>query len=129
MAPTAIQTAQTGTGRLNIRGELTAREDVMIDGSFEGTIDLNGHHLLMGKESEVNALVTARVVTVHGRLKGCVNADVVDVAAGALVDASVIAKTLALEDGAQFNGPVNTERARAAGEIARRRLNTGQTQA
>ncbi|HET7618614.1 MAG TPA: polymer-forming cytoskeletal protein [Vicinamibacterales bacterium] len=124
----ALQTAQTGTGRLTIKGELTAREDVTIDGLFEGTIDLNGHHLMMGAQSDVNAIVTARVVTVHGRLKGCVNADVVDVASSALVDASVLAKTLALEDGAQFNGPVNTERARAAGEIARRRFTTRQTQ-
>jgi cytoskeletal protein CcmA (bactofilin family) len=109
-----------GTG-LIIKGELTADEDLTIDGSFEGSIDLPGHHLVTGAGSNVNASVTAHLVTVRGRLEGHISAERVDISPTALVDASVVTDQLALEDGAMFNGAVNTERARAAAEIARHR--------
>ena len=35
--------------------------------------------------------------------------------------ATVVAKKLAIQDGALFNGSINTERARAAGDVARHR--------
>ena len=73
----------------------------------------------------VRATVHARVVTVLGRLEGHIAADLVDIGPDALVDASVITKQLALEEGARFNGAVNTERARAAGEVARRKSGMG----
>ena len=112
----------TATGGLKIKGDLTAREDVTIEGSFEGSIDINGHHLMTTAGSHVHAAVSARVVTVLGRLQGHVTADLVDIGPTALVDANVVTKQLALEEGARFNGAVNTERARAAGNIARHRL-------
>ena len=110
---------------ISIKGDLTAAEDLTLDCAFEGSINLKGHELVAGTESRVNASVAARVVTVHGQLQGHITADVVDIASTALVDASVIAGKLAMEDGARFNGPVNTERARAAGEVARHRLEQG----
>ena len=109
---------------LTIKGELTAEEDLTIDGSFEGSIDLAGHHLVTGTDSNVNASVTANNVTIRGRLEGHITAERVDISPTALVDASVIAPRLALGDGATFNGAVNTERARAAADIARHRRKT-----
>jgi cytoskeletal protein CcmA (bactofilin family) len=114
---------QTGIGRgLRIKGQLMATENLLIDGVFEGSIDLQHHELTTSANSEVNALVTARTVTVYGRFDGHISAEVVDIAEGATVDANVLTRTFALEEGARFNGAVNTERARAAGEIARRKL-------
>jgi cytoskeletal protein CcmA (bactofilin family) len=112
---------QIGGSGLIIKGELTADEDLTIDGSFEGSIELPGHHLVTGAESKVTASVTAHVVTVRGRLEGHISADRVDISPTALVDASVVTEHLALGDGATFNGAVNTDRARAAGDIARHR--------
>ena len=104
---------------LIIKGELTATEDVTIDGSFEGSIDLPKHRLLATKGSRVNASVKALAVTVDGHLEGHITADSVDIGPTATVDASVVTPKLAVEDGAMFNGSVNTERAVAAGNIAR----------
>jgi len=112
----------TATGGLTIKGDLTAREDVTIEGSFEGSIDVNGHHLMTTAGSHVHAAVSARVVTVLGRLQGHVTAELVDIGPTALVDANVVAKQIALDEGARFNGAINTERARAAGNIARHRI-------
>jgi cytoskeletal protein CcmA (bactofilin family) len=106
---------------LRIKGELTASEDVLIDGFFEGTIDVKGHNVIAAAGARVRAAVTARTVTVDGYLEGHITAESVDIGPTATVEANVIAKHFALEEGAQFKGAVNTERARAAGNIARHR--------
>ena len=106
---------------LRIKGELSAREDMTIEGSFEGAIDLQGHHLTIGAQSDVKARVSARAVTILGHLEGHVTADAVDIRPTAVVAANLIAKKFALKEGGRFNGQVNTERARAALDIARHR--------
>jgi cytoskeletal protein CcmA (bactofilin family) len=112
---------RSGTG-LTIKGELTAAEDLVIEGSFEGTIDLQGHGLVTGAGSLVRAAVTARTVIINGHLEGHITADIVDIGPKATVEANIMARQIALEDGARFNGAVNTERARAAGNVARHRV-------
>ncbi|HTI38490.1 MAG TPA: polymer-forming cytoskeletal protein [Vicinamibacterales bacterium] len=115
------QTPGTFVRGLKIKGELVAHEDLTIDGHFEGTIDITGYCLTTGKTSVVNAEVSAGIVSVNGRLDGHITADFVEVRPGALVTANLLTKQFSLEDGAQFNGAVNTERARAAASIARHR--------
>src|SRR5437868_5336456 len=110
----------TGSG-LTIKGELTASEDVTVDFAFEGFIDLPAHRLIVAERSRVQATVTAKTVTVHGHLEGHVSAQRIELAPTATVEASLIAPKLLLQDGARFNGPVNTERAHAAGNVARHR--------
>ena len=114
---------QTGAG-LNIKGELSATEDITIRGTFEGTIDLPKHRLVAAEGARVNASITALAVTIDGRLEGHITAETVDIGPKASVDASVITSKLALEEGATFNGAVNTERARAAATIAKHRNST-----
>ena len=48
-----------GGGGLTIKGELTAAEDLTIDGTFEGSIELPGHRLTVAQGATVNAAVTA----------------------------------------------------------------------
>lgn len=108
-------------GGLTIKGELFAQEDLAIDGTFEGSIDLNGHRLITGARSRINAAVSAGAVTVGGTLEGNITADSVDIRPGALVTANLMTRQFALEDGANFSGSVNTERARAAATIAKHR--------
>jgi cytoskeletal protein CcmA (bactofilin family) len=109
---------------LVVKGELIARENIIIEGTIEGAVTVEGFELTTGKNARVNAAITAKAVTVHGHLKGHITADIVDVLEGANVEANVITKKFALDDGALFNGSVNTERARAAGQVARHRLAT-----
>jgi len=112
-----------GSG-LTIKGELTAGEDVTVDFAFEGIIDLPSHGLVVAQGSYVQATVTAKSVVVHGRLDGHVSADRVEIGATAQVDGSIVTTHLLLQDGAQFTGPVNTERAQAAATVARHRQKT-----
>lgn len=107
---------------LYLKGELIASENLNLEGIIEGAVTLEGYSLTTGANARVDGAVTAKTVTVLGRLKGHITADIVEIAETATVEASVIARSFALDEGALFNGAVNTERARAAGEIARRRL-------
>jgi cytoskeletal protein CcmA (bactofilin family) len=109
-----------GSG-LTIKGDLTAGEDVTVDYAFEGFIDLPSHSLVVAEGSRVQATVTAKSVTVHGRLEGHISAERIEVGPVAVVDASVVTTQLSVRDGAQFTGPVNTERAHAAANIAKHR--------
>ena len=42
--------------KLRIKGDLSAKEDLTIDGSFEGAIDLPGHHLIIAAGSDAPVL-------------------------------------------------------------------------
>ena len=106
---------------LKINGDLTAGEDLTIDCEFEGSIQLAGHHLTIAPQSQVHAAVSAQTVTVHGNFEGQIEAEILHVTPGADVNATVITKKLTVQEGALFNGSVNTERARAAGEVAKHR--------
>jgi cytoskeletal protein CcmA (bactofilin family) len=106
---------------LRINGDLTAGEDLTVDCTFEGSINVPGHHLTIAPGSQVHAAVSAQIVTVQGTFEGQIEAEVLHVSPGAALNATVIAKKLAIQDGALFNGSVNTERARAAGDVARHR--------
>lgn len=106
---------------MKINGDLTAAEDLTIDCVFDGSMELADHHLTIAPGSRVHATVTAGTVTVQGHFEGQIEADVVRVTTGSEVDATVTAKTFTVQDGARFNGSVNTERARAAVDVARHR--------
>jgi cytoskeletal protein CcmA (bactofilin family) len=111
---------RSGTG-LIIKGDLTAGEDVTIEGLFEGSIQVPGHRLITGAGSRVLAAVNAGTGPIDGHLEGHITADTVDIGPTATVDANILTKKFALEEGARFNGAVNTERARAAANIAKHR--------
>jgi cytoskeletal protein CcmA (bactofilin family) len=106
---------------LRINGDLTAGEDLTVDCTFEGSIQVPGHHLTIAAGSQVHAAVSAQIVTVRGTFEGQIEAETLHVAQGATVTATVIAKKVAIQDGALVNASINTERARAAGDVARHR--------
>ena len=106
---------------LSINGDLTAGEDLTIDCLFDGSIQLAGHHLTIAAGARVHASVSAVRVTVLGHFEGQIEAELVIVSPGSDVTATVVAKKLAVQEGALFSGSVNTERARAAGDVARHR--------
>jgi cytoskeletal protein CcmA (bactofilin family) len=109
---------------LRIKGDLTAAEDLTVDFAIDGSVDLQGNSLVVTEDAQVNATVTAASVTVRGHLDGHIVADRLELMSSAVVSAGVVVTRLALHDGAQFTGPVNTERAKAAGTVARHRQKT-----
>src|SRR5437763_9035361 len=55
-------------------GEISANEDLQIEGQFEGTVNLQDNCLTVGPKGQVKAEIHARQVVVHGMVNGNVTA-------------------------------------------------------
>jgi cytoskeletal protein CcmA (bactofilin family) len=109
---------------LTIKGDLTAAEDMTVDFAIDGRLDLPRNRLVVTEHAQVNATVTAASIILSGQLDGHISAERIEITPSAIVNAGVVTTHLALHDGAQFTGPVNTERAKAAASISRHRQKT-----
>ena len=53
-----------------VQGQLSAGEDLLIDGQFEGNISLDDHCLTVGTEGHVKAEIRARQIVILGSVTG-----------------------------------------------------------
>lgn len=92
---------------LVFRGELSADEDLVIEGTIEGTIAHHKKNLTIGPKGRVSADIHASSVLVEGQLEGDIHSDgLVSLAKGASVNGNIFCARLVLQDGARFNGKV-----------------------
>ena len=92
-----------------IKGDLIGAEDVTIDGRVEGRIELRDHSLLIGPNAQVQAQVGARTITILGVVTGNVTAsDKIDIRETGSVDGDIHAPRVAMADGAQVCGRIDT---------------------
>jgi cytoskeletal protein CcmA (bactofilin family) len=93
---------------LVIRGEVTGSKDLLIEGQFEGQINLHGHDLTTGPDSRVNAVISAKAVVVQGAISGDIAAsEKVELAATSRVTGDIIAPSISIADGACLKGEVD----------------------
>jgi cytoskeletal protein CcmA (bactofilin family) len=94
-----------------IKGELSGSEDLYVDGKVEGTIQLNGHNLVIGPNGHVHADVNAKGVVIQGKLEGNIRAsDRTELQKAAVVLGDVVTQRIAIEDGAYLKGKVEIQR-------------------
>ncbi|MCZ6827556.1 MAG: polymer-forming cytoskeletal protein [Gammaproteobacteria bacterium] len=90
---------------LVFKGELSADEDLFIEGRIEGTIAHHKKHLTVGKQGRVKADIHANSVIILGKLVGDIRSDgTVTLAKGAVVEGNIFCSRIVLEEGARFNG-------------------------
>ncbi|MGE0405363.1 MAG: polymer-forming cytoskeletal protein [Candidatus Korobacteraceae bacterium] len=93
---------------LVIKGEVTGSESLYIDGRVEGSINLPGNRVTVGRNGVVNANVTAREIVVIGKVRGNLQAsDRVDIRNEGSLTGDVIAQRISIEDGAFFKGGID----------------------
>jgi cytoskeletal protein CcmA (bactofilin family) len=96
-------------GRITIQGELSGDEDLVLDGRVEGRVSLGDHHLTIGPNAEIRAEITARDVTIHGRVLGNVTATGrVEIGGSGKLEGDLVAPRLVIHDGAWLSGQVRT---------------------
>lgn len=96
---------------LVFRGELSADEDLVIEGTIEGTIAHHKKNLTIGMKGRVSADIHASSVLVEGLLDGDIHSDgLVSLAKGSTVNGNIYCARLVLQDGARFNGKVVMEK-------------------
>jgi cytoskeletal protein CcmA (bactofilin family) len=92
---------------ITIKGDLSGNEDLQIDGTVEGRIDLPNNQLTIGAEGRVKAEVQAKAVVVIGHVTGNLSAtDRIHVEQTGIVDGDVKAPRLVIQEGAMLNGSV-----------------------
>ena len=93
---------------LVIKGEVTGSESLYIDGRVEGSINLPGNRVTVGRNGVVSANINAREVVVLGKVKGNLTAsDRVDIRNEGSLTGDVVAQRISIEDGAFFKGGID----------------------
>lgn len=112
-AETGHRTSVLGS-TLRFRGELSAQEDLIVQGSVEGSIT-HTQSLTIGAEGSMKGDIRARVIVVDGKVEGDLYAtESVNIRASAKVKGNVFAPRVSIADGAFFQGQVEMQPSGAA---------------
>ena len=108
--PAAVRLSATIGASMTIKGEISSREDLLIDGEVDGAVE--SHNVLtVGANGKVRANIKAREVVVYGSVRG--NVEVVEKIAireqGSLVG-DIKAAGISIDDGAYFKGSIDIVR-------------------
>jgi len=90
-----------------LKGEITGDEDLVLRGSFQGTIKIRNHGLFIERGASVEADVEAASVSVAGALTGNIKAaGRVVLSSEARMKGDITASKIHIRDGAQFRGSI-----------------------
>jgi cytoskeletal protein CcmA (bactofilin family) len=126
-------TADRATGwlgsSLHVKGDIIGTEDLLIDGSVEGLIQLGERKLTVGKTAKLTADINARDVVVHGYVKGNVTAKGrIEIRKDGSVIGNLTTAQIMIEDGADFKGSIEIDRSaakEAENNVSSRAASTG----
>ena len=92
---------------LKFKGDLTANEDLVIQGQVEGKIN-HSSNLTIGKQGKVKANVKAENIAVEGTVEGDLEGrKAVIVKESANVTGNIVSPTVTLHEGSTFNGGID----------------------
>ena len=95
---------------LLIKGEITGSESLYIEGKVEGSIDLPGDRVTVGRNGRVSATIAAQDIVVLGEVLGsCKANDHLDIHSEASLYGDVVSR-ISVEDGAFLTGSIDIRR-------------------
>lgn len=107
--PVSSRAAACISQGIKIKGEISGKEDLFIDGTLEGKLDLSGASVTIGPNGKVKADIQAREIVVRGNVQGKLTGrDRVQLWNTGQVAGEVQTERLAIEDGAVLRGKVET---------------------
>jgi cytoskeletal protein CcmA (bactofilin family) len=99
---------------LHLKGDITGTEDLLVDGSVEGLIRLDGRKVTVGPTAKLTADIDARDVVVDGHVKGNVRAKGrIEIKKGGSVIGNLTTAQIIIEDGADFKGSIEIDKSTA----------------
>jgi cytoskeletal protein CcmA (bactofilin family) len=103
LGPSASKMVPTIIGEdLTIRGNITSKGEIQVDGEIEG--DIRCGSLLLGDKSKVTGGVAAEDVVVRGHIVGSIRGVRITLQGQSVVEGDVFYQSLAIEQGASFEG-------------------------
>ena len=101
------------------KGQIQSREDLIIEGDVEGTIEMMEHRLTIAGDGDVRANVRAREIEVFGALEGKAEAaDKVYVRKGAKFVGDIHSAGIVIEDGGYIRGSIDLSRQLTESQLA-----------
>jgi cytoskeletal protein CcmA (bactofilin family) len=96
---------------LIIRGEITGMEPIHIEGQVEGSIDLPGQRVTVGRNGQTGALLIASEIVVLGQVRGnCQASDHLDIRSEGSMSGDAIVSRISIADGALVKGSIDVRR-------------------
>ena len=110
-SPRGLEKGPVNIGKsVVIKGELNGGEDLAVEGTVEGTIELRDNVLTIGVNGHIKAKVFAKLVIVLGKVTGDITAsEKVDIRDGGSVEGDVVSPRVAIAEGAHFRGSVDMQ--------------------
>ena len=100
------KTSRVGAS-LSFNGELNGQEDIVIEGQFQGKIDLKNHNLKVEQGGKVKANIQVKNITIIGEVDGNIYASgKVFISKEGQLKGDIFAPRISIADGAQFKGSV-----------------------
>ena len=93
------------------KGQIQSREDLIIEGEVEGTIEMVEHRLTVAANGDVKANVIAREIEILGSIEGkCEAVDKVYIRRGAKFIGDIHSAGIVIEDGGYIKGNIDLSR-------------------
>jgi cytoskeletal protein CcmA (bactofilin family) len=99
---------------ISIKGDVVGDEDTILEGRVEGRVSLRNFHLTIGPNGDIQGEVSAKQVTVVGKIAGNVIAsERIEVRETGRIQGDLIAPRLTVAEGAVINGAITMKEASA----------------
>jgi cytoskeletal protein CcmA (bactofilin family) len=100
-------TAWIGQG-VTVEGKISSAQDLRIDGTVQGTIEVGQHGVIVGASAAIRANLAAKTILISGTVIGNVTAtERIDLQPSGSVEGDVSAPRLVMADGAVIKGRVD----------------------
>lgn len=106
-APSQLMGTVLGPSTI-VRGELSVNEDLLIEGNFEGSLQLQDHCVTVGPQATVMSDIDARQAIIQGHVKGDISArEKIEIRQTGHVVGDLAAPGVVIETGAYYKGKID----------------------
>jgi cytoskeletal protein CcmA (bactofilin family) len=96
---------------ISIKGDIRGHENLVIEGSMQGKIELEENQITIGPKGRVQAEINAKNVFISGQLKGNIQAlGMVKITRDANFNGEIKARSISVEDGAYLKAAIELQR-------------------
>ena len=94
--------------KISIKGNLTGEEDLLIEGSLDGKIEMKRHRVTIGKKGQVKADIYGMIIIIEGTVEGNLYAEeqLIGRQSGTICG-NIVSPRVTLEDGSNFKGSID----------------------
>ena len=95
---------------IQINGDITGDENLIVEGKVTGKILLGSHQVDIGQGGQVNADISAKIIKIAGEVRGdLTGTEKVVISRSGNVHGNIVAPRMTLEDGAIFKGSIDMD--------------------